>query len=47
MSGSVNSEGHQIKLKTGRDALCHQKPNAARETVPLRTGIHINKGSLL
>jgi hypothetical protein len=40
----VTSEGKLKKLKTRRDAylgllsvyLCHQKPNPARETVPLR-----------
>jgi hypothetical protein len=46
VNGSVNSEGYIKMLKNRRDAssslylsmyvpVCHQKPNSARETVPL------------
>ncbi len=43
VSSSVNSEGHLNKLNTRRDTssgtylsnICHQKPNTARETIPL------------
>jgi hypothetical protein len=44
VSGSVNSEGHVKKIKNQARRslrpisiqLCHQKPNTARETLPLK-----------